>query len=773
MRRIRYCIPFLIFPILFVFAQSNGLEYTFKKGDNIRILAKQYLGNSNLWEEILKANNLSSVTDIKPGMKIIIPSKQISEAEKEIIKSKEYITKANKAGAKLFSPILIATAIDMQNQSLMMKKISNWTESISYSKQAQSSAEEAYSESLEKNDVSIEAVLNDRKGDVESRTDVDLLWQETPLYATLSEKQRVRTLSDSYAEILFRDESRLRINENSQAVIQKMRYNVLESKQESSVSLVEGDIYALLAGTKRKKMDIEVKGVQTDINSNNFWVDKKGDDVRFANYDEGEITVQAGGKTVMLGQNKGTMVGRFGGPINPEDLLPAVLISSPQDNATAYKTNKSRSVTFKWNKMEGAVSYWLELAYEKSNFQQIVLSRSNIRDTSYTFQSTIVDGVYYWRVAAIDGYGFPGVKSESRLIKILTDESMPFLYINYPKEREIVRESEIKIIGEVENDSELKINDKNVQIGNIGDFNYSLSLEPGINEYLISVKDLAGNENLQKRSVIYIPKQDVQFSSSNIQKSSDNKIISRGGGFNYSGSTVPASSVKLKSQSTNFTSSAISDSAKGLFSVAAPLEKGENKFNVSVLTPAGDIKEEEILVTVDKSPPIFEFYNDWPESIKENVFKIYGELNENSNLKINNEEVSLIENKFNFNLSLKKGINPILIVATDKFDNTTVVSKNVVFDNAPPVLDYKSIKMKSEGSNIELKFLASDDSQIDKIAHFELFDGTKTIRSTAKLEPEGVYYRAIISVPDIKGLYKIKSITLIDKYKNQETYILN
>ena len=84
--------------------------------------------------------------------------------------------------------------------------------------------------------------------------------------AILIEEEKVRTLSRSTAQITFRDESRLRLNANSQALIQRMRVDPLSREEEAKVSLIEGDFYALLAGkSQRRNFELEVPEVQTQI----------------------------------------------------------------------------------------------------------------------------------------------------------------------------------------------------------------------------------------------------------------------------------------------------------------------------------------------------------------------------------------------------------------------------------------------------------------------------------------------------------------------------
>ena len=158
-------------------------------------------------------------------------------------------------------------------------------------------------------DAVAEARLSDREGSVEGRKPQELVWTDREREAALIEEEKLRTLSRSSAQITFRDDSRLRLNANSQAVIRRMRTDPLSRTEEAKVSLVEGDFYALLSGkSERKKFDLEVPEVETDVDSRNFWVRSDPSGSKFTNYDEGALRVSANGAEVTLGRNEGTLV---------------------------------------------------------------------------------------------------------------------------------------------------------------------------------------------------------------------------------------------------------------------------------------------------------------------------------------------------------------------------------------------------------------------------------------------------------------------------------
>ena len=151
--------------------------------------------------------------------------------------------------------------------------------------------------------------MSDRQGWVEGQKIEENSWSERELNSVLNEQEKLRTLSDSSAQVVFRDASRLRLNPNSQAVIQRMRDDPLSRRKEAQISLVEGDFYALLAPeSERSKLEVRLKNVDAKIDSGNFWVSQDADTAKFSNYDSAPVAIVSGGETMTLGRNEGAVV---------------------------------------------------------------------------------------------------------------------------------------------------------------------------------------------------------------------------------------------------------------------------------------------------------------------------------------------------------------------------------------------------------------------------------------------------------------------------------
>ena len=246
-------------------AADDPVVVVLEEGQTLRDLAEQHLGDPDLWMEILRANDLA-VSDVRPGIEIAIPVGQIVRADQALQSSLDLIQKATLEGARLFAPDEIAQAIWLRDAAVAHRKAGAWDEAARVAGDAGAAAEKALASALAQRDAAAEALLSDRQGWVEGQRAEDVVWSARDRNSVLVEEEKVRTLSRSTAQITFRDDSRLRLNPNSQAVIQRMRVDPLSRAEEAKVTLVEGDLYALLSGkSARKSFGLEIPNVETDI----------------------------------------------------------------------------------------------------------------------------------------------------------------------------------------------------------------------------------------------------------------------------------------------------------------------------------------------------------------------------------------------------------------------------------------------------------------------------------------------------------------------------
>ena len=252
---------------------TRVVEVHLAPDQTIRQVAEQYLGDPDLWPEILRASNLSSVADLSASAVLRVPVDVIAAADHAIERSVAQIRSANVAGAQLFAPDEIGQAVSLYGKALDHRLLREWEASKDSALSSYSKATDALAISQSRRDQMAEALLSDRQGNVEGQKPADISWGDLAVRAILIEEEKVRTLSSSTAQLTFRDASRLRLNANSNAIIQEMRYDPLTKQENAKVSLVEGDFYALLAGkSERKNFAVDIPSAKAQIQSGDFWV---------------------------------------------------------------------------------------------------------------------------------------------------------------------------------------------------------------------------------------------------------------------------------------------------------------------------------------------------------------------------------------------------------------------------------------------------------------------------------------------------------------------
>ena len=752
-------------PVILSFLMPSGLSgqetgmltVTVKEGQHVRDIAQEYFNDANLWTEILRVNGLQSVTDIRPGMQLKIPVDIVTVAGKELKTSQETIQKATEAGARIFAPILVSDAIRLRDEALKKRSAGEWQSCIETARASNREAEAALAKSASNANRAAEAVLNDRKGTVQSRKSSDLIWNEARVFSTLVEQEKIRTLSQSFAEILFRDESRLRLNENSQAIVQKMRINLLDNKQEATVSLVEGDIYALLAGSPRKKVNVEIPGVTTKINSKQFWINHDEETTRFANYD-GAIEVSTVGSTVTLQKNEGTSVSKDQRSMRVEKLLVSPNPIAPAHNGLVYQTDNLRNVVFQWEPVEGAASYWIEIAYDKSSFKKVAVSQRGIRNTQ-TVQKDLENGVYYWTVAAIDQYGFPGARSEAQLVKVVTDNKAPYLYLFSPRRNGYSKTSPLEIRGETEYDAALKINGQVVEVGSKGEFKAEITLTNGDNPITIEARDPAGNRSELLRFIQYVPHQDVAIAyESTSNEVAPNHYKAKGSGFTFSGHTEPDALVEVDAVTYPFQAKTFAEKRAGSFAVSVPLKEEKNEFDLAVTTPANFRSESRFTIDQDLIPPEISLNGELPGITESPSVQIEGSVTENAQLKLNGGSVEVDQGQFRVTHILQQGKNDILLQATDIAGNQTRIFHQILYDDQPPTLEEYSLtrEQTSGGETVSVLLQVKDTSGLKRAAPFTLTIADYTYRDFLKWNRRTGEYQALVPIPDsVRGPLRV------------------
>ena len=427
-------------------AEDDLLRIQLQEGQSLRDLAEQHLGDPDLWAEILRANGLT-VADVRPGIELTIPvgpdrGRQPRASTRPCSASRAPPSRAPGCSRRSRSPRRSACATRPSRSA----RPGEWDAAAELATDATASAEEALAAALGQRDAAAEALLSDRQGWVEGQRPQDLLWDERPLNAVLIEEEKVRTLSRSTAQITFRDDSRLRLNANSQAVIQRMRVDPLSREEEAKVSLIEGDFYALLAGrSERKSFELEIPEVETEIEFDQL--------LGAARRQRLEV------RQLRRAAAAGDRPGRERQPRSQRGGAGARRRAAEREGRRAAGAGAARA-----GRRPGRVRRrcGAELGHGRGRRGLLARGGGGPRLPAHDLQPLGADrraataatpldvGTYYWRVAALDKFGLPGERSEIWRFHVRADATPPYLSIGTPGEGGILRQSPIELRGESE-----------------------------------------------------------------------------------------------------------------------------------------------------------------------------------------------------------------------------------------------------------------------------------------------------------------------------------
>ena len=760
-------------------AAAGDVMVRFDANSNIRQIAQKYLGNSNLWPEILKATGVASIADLVPGQQISVPVAKIRAAEEALKSSLKSISLANKAGAQIFAPIKISAAIGNRDKALSKKVEGAWGETFSLAQSSYALAIDAVKISKANRDQSAQALLSDRNGIVEGQRPTELIWSDRGLYTKLVEEEKVRTLSRSTAQVTFRDASRLRINENSQAVIQRMRVDPLSRREETKVNLVAGDFYALLAGnSKRKKLKISLANVDATIESGNFWVRQGADSAKFTNYDDKVVSIATGDKTLSLGRNEGVVVG--GGALGQDKfaVLPPPDLTAPKDAQTVF----AKTVPLQWAPIENAQGYWLEIASDPA-FNKMIESRWGVKEAE-TRSKPLEPGRYYWRIAGLDKFGVPGQRSTSWQFDLRADQTPPFLKITNPAPAAILRSAFVEIRGETEADASLIIKtlvteEAVVRVGADGTFVYRLAAAPGKVELMVTATDPAGNATSARRSLRVMIDQlaSIRFDAGLVRESAGGKewFLTPASTISLAGVTKPDAQLIIATQAGAVRANAYSD-AQGVFSLNLPLEQPSEIFDIKIVARSGFVSNQQIAVRVDANPPKISLSQRLPRITAQPAIVVAGSVKQGSTVVLNGARINVVAGQFSKQLQLRSGANQIEMTATDALGRVALEKWVVRLDQSPPKLVKHSIAANPVGDRavVTVNVVVRDASGLARVAPFVVNAGGAVYRGHLRYNRATKSYRGTLEVPgQAAASVALAEVELGDSVGNRRKVVLN
>lgn len=659
------------------------IEIIYQDGETLRALCGRELNDPDLWPLVLQLSGVAALTDLRPGVVLKLPVVQIKAIDGALREALDAIQAANAEGARLFAPDRIEAAINNHADAVLRRAEGAWDEAVQLARVATSFANEALQISLSQRDRAAEALVTDVQGNVEGRKPDASLWTERQLDDALVQAERLRTLSGSTTQVTFRDLSRLRLNPNSNATIQRMRSDPLTGGEVTKIELVSGDFYALLnqmgEGTS---FEIDVAGLETTTDSADFWIKTDDTGARFANYDEAALVVGSGSQAVSLGEGEGAVVDAQG-DAQVTEVLDRPTLLTPVDEGPVY----GRAAALTWAPKDAAAGYWLEVAAD-AGFNDMRVSEWGIPVTE--FEVTGIDpGTYHWRVAALDAFGLPGDWSLAQSFDLISDTTGPYLAVAEPAEGALVAGADLVVQGKAEPGLMLTVQGLAVPVSAEGAFRVDLVLQPGPNAVVLEATDAAGNVTEKVVNVVYRPAEALAIMpDAGLPQDDAGRFLTatHSLAFTAASTAAPGAAVRLVAAD-GAVPVETTVGAAGLISLTIPATTTPQDWQIEVLSPLGEVEAAlPLSVLSDTTPPEIGFASPPPQAVALAAFSVLATAGDAMRVTVNGAEVALLDGAFTLQADLVAGVNTFEIAATDLAGNVGLRTATVILDAEPPVI---------------------------------------------------------------------------------------
>ncbi len=734
------------------FAQGqDNVEVIFTQDVSLRSLAEKYLGNPNEWEVILYYNGFQHLADLQPDTRLTIPAGLFNRSMKYLQQAAETARLANMEGAGVLAKESIDTSTRLQTRAMDLKKQGKLEEAQKAALEALQWAEKALFEAKEKKIQSVSAVLAQKEGTVQNRKPQQPVWIDAIINQEFIEQERVRTLSASRAGILFIDESRIYLNENSLAVIGEMKENVIKRTFKAGVVVLQGDVLAHLSSLSgQKNFSITAPGIETHVRSKKFRTTRDTRQVtRIANYD-GEIDVEVSKYTVTIQKDEGTKIEYGKIPEAARKLLPPPVMIVP----LAHQIFFTATIRFEWEKLAGARFYTLEISAERDFFT--VLKRLRLNKTFYEWQAPR-KGLYYYRLYTIDTENFSGPFSDPVDFYIDLDESPPYLTVFSPAEGEVILSREAVVQGTVEKNTTLTINTVAVESDERGMFKHPIGLEPGEQIITVTATDPAGNRTSIQRNVICnLEEQLIALDMPNHMTLNMSQVTLKG-------TIKPLTRIEINAEPVDL---------PPRFAHIVTLPEGDHTITIKAISPQGNIQTLPVMITVDLTAPEIS-PDDVPAYTRQPELSLSGQVSEAVTLTVNGGVVPVKEMRFDFPAALKEGENIFALAVADTAGNTSTKKIRILRDTTPPEIGrYRFSSPRVKGGDIISCQISARDSGVGlaRTGSFTIsiapgntvFHGILTLNRRKE-----IFEGSIFVPPEIQGTVEMKHLQIQDRLGNE------
>ncbi len=345
------------------------------------------------------------------------------------------------------------------------------------------------------------AVLDQTQRTVKRKPAEGIVWDMVAGGAPLFDQDAVQTFRGSETDIVFDKHNRLRIGENSLVIVQRLEKDMFRNERRSQVVVVDGELSGTLGGAGEQGLSVEVTTANAVAR-----VSGAGAEAQFSikvNPDKSStLTVFSGaaeltsmGQKIMIKANQSATSNKGGILYDAEELPPETRLQAPEQHSIFYYRKLPPQIQFRWEKVNQADSYRLEVAKDAAFKQLIVDEAVTIAEFSH---GNLREGDYYWRVKALRKWA-EGPFGKPRHLRIEQDRKPPALEVLFPDK--FSETDRIILTGSSEAGAQVFVADQQVTLNETGGFSHEILLQQGVNVLVVEATDEAGNVSYQSHMV--------------------------------------------------------------------------------------------------------------------------------------------------------------------------------------------------------------------------------------------------------------------------------
>lgn len=263
-----------------------------------------------------------------------------------------------------------------------------------------------------------------KRNTTERKFSAQVIWDEIYKGSSLYNYDTVRTAENSEATIRLNDGTVITLNENSMILLSL-------TEKEVGIKFIQGTMSAsqnAARGANARNVSIESGDSTVSLSNGDVSLAQDRDNQLQMTVNRGKAKLQSGGTEKIVNENQNILAGKD--TIRLYDLT--VKLISPDNNAFIPSAPGKTTVPCSWEQPRGDYDTFLEIAANPAVSDPFV----RVRSARGYSAARLDDGVYYWRVTAVNRATRKIESSETRKFTIMNDKPVSLIS---PADRSVIR----------------------------------------------------------------------------------------------------------------------------------------------------------------------------------------------------------------------------------------------------------------------------------------------------------------------------------------------